>query len=147
MRKVNLAAATFDRSSERDGYRWRGARVGDTIGAEQIGASLFELGEGERSFPYHFHHGNEEWLLVVAGSPTVRTPAGERPLREGDVLCFPVGPAGAHQVIGPGTVLILSEKRLPEVVEYPDSGKVGVRAEDINQNFLAADAVDYWEGE
>ena len=147
MRRFNPAAIEFDRSSERDGYQWRGARVGAAIGAEQIGASLFELGDGERSFPYHFHHGNEEWLIVIAGSPTVRTPEGERALREGDVLCFPVGPEGAHQVTGPGTVLIVSEKRLPEVVEYPDSGKVGVRTNDTNQNFLAADAVDYWEGE
>ena len=56
---------------------WRGARVGNAIGGEQIGAGLFELDEGERSFPYHFHHGNEEWLLVVAGSPT-RADAGGR---------------------------------------------------------------------
>jgi uncharacterized cupin superfamily protein len=147
MRKVNLSAPAFDRSSERDGYTWRGVRVGEALGAEQIGASLFELDEGERSFPYHFHHGNEEWLIVVAGSPSVRTPEGERRLRAGDVICFPAGPDGAHQVTGPGTVLILSEKRLPEVVEYPDSGKVGVRTNATNQNFLAADAVDYWEGE
>ncbi len=78
--------------------------VGKAIGAEQIGASLFELEDGQRSYPYHFHHGIEEWLLVVAGSPSCRTPEGERVLREGDVLCFPVGAAGAHQVTGPGTV-------------------------------------------
>ena len=97
------------------------------IGAEQIGASLYELGAGEQSFPYHFHHGIEEWLLVVYGTPTVRTPDGERVLRRGDVVCFPTGPAGAHQVRGPGTVLILSAKRLARAVEYPDSGKLGAR--------------------
>jgi uncharacterized cupin superfamily protein len=145
MRSFNLGAPEFDRLSERDGYRWRGARVGEAVGGEQIGAGLFELDEGERSFPYHFHHGNEEWLLVIAGSPLVRTPEGEQVLKRGDVLCFPVGSGGAHQVTGPGTVLIVSEKRLPEVIEYPDSGKVGVRPS--GQNFRAADAVDYWDGE
>jgi uncharacterized cupin superfamily protein len=149
MRRFNLHAPEFDRSSERDGYRWRGARVGAALDADQIGASLYELGEGERSFPYHFHHGNEELLLVVSGSPTVRTPEGERVLRRGDVLCFPVGSGGGHQVTGPGTVLIVSEKNLPEIVEYPDSGKVGVRSPHIEggQNFRATDAVDYWDGE
>src|SRR5439155_27077068 len=101
--------ATFD--SERDGYRWRGARVGDALEAERIGASLYELGEGERTFPYHFHHGVEEWLLVVDGSPVVRTPDGERTLRRGDVVCFPSGPAGAHLVRGPGRVVIFSANR------------------------------------
>jgi uncharacterized cupin superfamily protein len=145
MQSFNLDAPEFDRQSERDGFRWRGARVGEAVGGEQLGASLYELGEGERSFPYHFHHGNEEWLFVIAGSPLVRTPDGEQVVKRGDVLCFPVGPGGAHQVTGPGTILIVSEKRLPEVVEYPDSGKIGVRPS--GENFRASDAVDYWDGE
>lgn len=126
MRRFNLLAPEFDHSSERDEYRWRGARVGRAVGAEEIGACLYELGDGQRSYPYHFHHGIEEWLLVVAGSPLVRTPDGQRVLQTGDVLCFPVGPDGAHQVTGPGTVLIVSANRAPESVEYPDSGKIGV---------------------
>lgn len=145
MRRFNILAPELDSSSERDGYRWHGARVGQAIGAQQIGASLYELENGQRSFPYHFHHGMEEWLLVVAGAPRVRTPEGERVLREGDVLCFPVGEGGAHQVTGPGTVLILSANRAPESVEYPDSGKVGVRPP--GKLFRSAEAVDYWDGE
>jgi uncharacterized cupin superfamily protein len=64
----------------------------------------------------------------VAGSPTVRTPQGCQTLRAGDTLCFPVGPAGAHEVTGPGTVLIVAENRLPDVVEQPESGTVEVRS-------------------
>ncbi len=86
----------------------------------KIGACLYQLEDGQRSAHYHFHHGIEEWLLVVAGSPVVRTLDGERALREGDVLCFPAGPAGRHQVTGPGTVLIVSETRALDIVEYPD---------------------------
>jgi uncharacterized cupin superfamily protein len=124
VRKLNVLAPEFDRSSERDGYRWRGARVGAAVGADQIGASLYELGDGERSSPYHFHHGIEEWLIVVAGAPLLRTPDGERVLESGDVVCFPVGSGGAHQVTGPGTVLIVAENRAPDALEYPDSGKL-----------------------
>src|SRR5262249_12150556 len=106
---------------------------------------LYQLAEGERTYPYHFHHGVEEWLLVVAGSPTLRTPDGERTLSPGDMVAFAVGPGGAHQVAGPGTVLIFSTKSSPEVIEYPDSGKAG--AYPLRKLFRAADAVDYWEGE
>ncbi len=145
MRRVNLFSSEFDHSSERDGFRWRGARVGHAIGAEKIGGCLYELADGERTYPFHFHHGMEEWLLVVEGSPTVRTADGERVLRAGDVLCFPVGPAGGHQVRGPGTVLIISANRVPEAAEYTDSGKIGVRPP--GKIFRTADAVDYWDGE
>jgi uncharacterized cupin superfamily protein len=145
VRRVNLFSPDFDHTSEREGYRWRGARIGTQLGAERIGGSVYELGDGERTFPYHVHHGMEEWLFVVAGSPVLRTPAGERSLRPGDVVCFPAGPDGAHQVGGPGTVLILSANRVPETVEYLDSGKVG--AVPPRKVFRAADAVDYWDGE
>jgi uncharacterized cupin superfamily protein len=145
VRRVNLLRPEYDHSSEREGYRWRAARVGGQIGAERIGGSLYELGEGEKTFPYHLHHGMEEWLIVVDGSPTLRTPEGERELRRGDVVCFPPGPAGAHQVRGPGTVLLLSANRAPETVEYLDSGKVAARPP--GRIFRASDAVDYWEGE
>jgi uncharacterized cupin superfamily protein len=145
MRRVNLHRVELDDVSARDGYRWRRVRVGRAIGGEQIGASLFELGDGERTFPYHFHHGTEEWLLVVGGTPTLRSPEGERVLREGDVVCFPAGEAGAHAVTGPGSVLLLSAAASPDISEYPDSGKVGVRPQ--GANYRIRDGVDYWYGE
>ena len=125
MRKVNLLTAEQDRSSERDGYRWRAAVVGRALGSQEIGACLYELEEGQRTWPFHFHHVEEEWLVVIAGSPTVRGANGERALREGDVVCFPAGPAGAHQVTGPGAVLMLSANAPFEVVEYPTAASSG----------------------
>jgi uncharacterized cupin superfamily protein len=145
MRKFNLLAPELDLSSELAGYEWRGAAVAKAVGAEQIGARLYELEAGQRRGPYHFHHGIEEWLLVVSGSPLVRTPDGDRELRAGDVLCFPAGPEGAHQISGPGTVLILSERRVPDAIEYPDAGKIAVYPP--GKIFRAADAVDSWEVE
>jgi uncharacterized cupin superfamily protein len=145
VRRFNLDAPEFDHSSSREGYRWRGARIGRALGAKQIGACLYELADGQRTYPYHFHHETEEWLLVVAGTPRVRTPEGERALSEGDVLCCPTGPSGAHQVTGPGTVLILSANVPLDAAEYPDSGKVGLRPPGMI--FRTADAVDYWDGE
>jgi uncharacterized cupin superfamily protein len=145
VRRYNLQEPQWDHSSERDGYRWRGARVSREVGAEQIGACLYELAEGQRSHPYHFHHAVEEWLLVLAGSPLLRTPDGERALRSGDVVCFPVGASGGHQVTGPGTVLLLSENRALDTVEYPDSGKIELRPP--GTVFRRADAVDLWDGE
>jgi uncharacterized cupin superfamily protein len=143
MRRFNVLEPEFDHSRQRDGYRSRGARVAQAIGADQIGARLIELEAGQHGSPYHFHHGIEEWVIVVAGSPLVRTPEGERSLRKGDVLCFPAGAGGAHQVTGPGTVLIVSDRCSPDVVEYPDSGKLLVSPP--GTVFRSADAVDLWD--
>jgi uncharacterized cupin superfamily protein len=139
----------LEHASDRDGFRHRGTRVGERLGASQIGGSVYELPPGERTFPYHFHHGVEEWLLVLGGTPTLRTPAGERELRPGDVVCFPSGPDGAHAVRGPGRVLILSANREPSISVYPDSDKVGTRpGGDVDRlNFRRGDSVDYWDGE
>lgn len=123
--------------------------MGDRLGAELIGASLYELGSDELTFPYHFHHGLEEWLYVVAGAPTLRTESGQRRLAPGEIVCFPRGPGGAHAVRGPGRVLIISDKREPSISVYPDSDKLGTRpaSERDRLNFRRRDAVDYWEGE
>ena len=145
MRRVNLYSPEWDRDQEREGFRWRAAAIGRQLGSARIGATVYELGDGERTYPYHFHYGMEEWLLVVDGAPTLRGPDGERELRRGDLVCFPTGPEGAHQVRGPGTVLILSANRAPETTEYPDSGKLGARPP--GRVFRLADAAGYWDGE
>jgi uncharacterized cupin superfamily protein len=152
MRRLNLLAAEPDVDHERDGFAWGALRVGDKLGGERIGAGLYELPEGQRTWPYHYHHGVEEWLYVVAGNPTLRTPAGEQTLRPGDIVCFPANAEGAHDLTGPGRLLILSANRTPSIAVYPDSDKLGTRpgtrqgAPD-NLNFRRQDAVDYWEGE
>jgi uncharacterized cupin superfamily protein len=149
----NLHGDEWDRVEERAGWRSRDAFVGQRIGAELIGGSLYELEPGDRLWPYHTHHANEEWLVVVRGEPTLRTPAGERQLREGDVACFPRGPGGAHQVRNgtdtPIRVLMLSTMIAPEIVEYLDTGKVGARGANGERIMLSrpGPSVDYWEGE
>lgn len=146
----NLLTDGLGKESTRDGYRWRATRVGKRIGASEIGGTLYEVADGEQLFPYHFHHGIEEWLFVVEGAPTVRTPDGEQVLQRGDVMCFPDGPTGAHSVRGPGRVLIISTIRVPSAAVYPDSGKIGVwPTQDVAHGklFREADTVDYWLGE
>jgi uncharacterized cupin superfamily protein len=140
----------LEHTSDRDSFRYRATRVGDRLGASQIGGSVYELAAGEQTFPYHFHHGVEEWLVVLDGTPILRSPGGERELRRGDVVCFPSGPDGAHAVRGPGRVLVLSANRAPSISIYPDSDKVGTRPGDDGDdrlNFRRGDAVDYWYGE
>jgi uncharacterized cupin superfamily protein len=127
--------------------------VGRRLGANLLGGSLYELPPGEKTFPYHYEDGCEEWLIVVSGRPTLRRPDGERELAAGDVAIFPEGPSGAHQVINrtdePCRVLILSSKASLAVAHYPDSGKVGIWGPGDDYPILVRrePQVDYWDDE
>jgi uncharacterized cupin superfamily protein len=141
-------------SKERpEGYRLALARLAPLIGAAKIGATAYELPPGQSSFPYHYEYGCEEWLLVLAGRPTLRHPGGEDALEPGDLVCFPEGPEGAHKVTN-GTdetarIMILSTKAYPAIAVYPDSDKVGVFTEDEADDVMVRreSDVDYWDRE
>jgi uncharacterized cupin superfamily protein len=136
---------------EPGGYLCRAVRVGKKIGATQLGMSIYELPTGQAICPYHFEWTDEEWLLVLGGEPTVRTPEGERVLAPGDVVCFPAGPDGAHQIRNDGEGLVrvgvLSTKNEFGIAEYPDSDKVGVWAGDAHYMLRRSAHLDYWDGE
>lgn len=131
------------------GYRSSSVQVGPLIDAGALGASVYDLESGESIRPYHYEHGNEEWLLVLEGEPTLRHPGGEDILEPWDVVCFSEGPEGAHKVTNDTDsrvrVLMLSTQRKPAVFVYPDSGKVAVVPP--GGLFRLADEVDYWDGE
>jgi uncharacterized cupin superfamily protein len=153
MKIFNLNGDEWNRAEERDGWRSKDAWVGARIDAELIGGSMYELEPGNRLWPYHTHHGNEEWMIVLRGRPMLRTPEGEEQLDEGDVVAFRRGKDGAHQVRNdteaPIRVLMLSTLLAPDIVEYLDSGKVSVvdaKGERLFREFRGRDA-EYWEGE
>jgi uncharacterized cupin superfamily protein len=151
--RVNLdeLVPEFD-DTDPDGYRAGMSRFGPSIGAVQMGASLYELPPGQSICPYHYEYPEEEWLVVLAGRVTVRHPRGEEELSQGDVVCFPPGPDGAHKVtcLGGETarVLMLSTRQTPAIAVYPDSDKIGVWAgDDRDRLMMRRDTLDYWDGE
>jgi uncharacterized cupin superfamily protein len=144
---MNLLGAAMPPGEETPpGFAFTEVSASERTGDELIGASLYEFEPGNQLWPYHFHVGNEEWAIVVAGTPTLRTPEGERELRAGDVVGFPQGEEGAHTFYNrgsePARIVIFSTLR-SGYPTYPDSDKVaaGGRA------FRRADAVGYWHGE
>ena len=136
-----------------DGYRCAQLPFGKAAGGRELSVRLFELPPGQTLCPYHYEY-VEEWLLVMVGEVQVRTPAGVSPARAGEVLCFPSGPDGAHNVFNAGAqaarIVMFSSAAEPSVAVYPDSGKVGVWSgnEQDQWMFRAAEAkVDYYDGE
>src|SRR4029453_327674 len=168
MKIFNLNADEWDRTEEREGWRFKDAWVGAHTDAELIGASMYEVEPGNKQGPFHTHHANEEWAIVLRGEPTLRThegappprgeptpapPEGEQQLRQGDVVAFPRGKEGAHQIRNdtdaPVRVLMLSTLIAPDIVEYLDTGKIGARSVAGERIIFARPGpeLEYWEGE
>jgi uncharacterized cupin superfamily protein len=148
---VNLRDCAVEELDELPaGFRHLSARVRPAIGGVQIGCSIYELPQGEQLWPYHWHLGNEEWAIVVDGTPTLRTPAGERELRTGDIVGFVQGEAGAHTFVNRSNASVriaLFSTLRPGQAFYPESGKVGSGPPSDRRYFRLADAVEYWDGE
>jgi uncharacterized cupin superfamily protein len=153
---VNIYDADFDEPREaRDGFIAQRARLGYQLGTERIGLSLWRLPAGQAAYPYHFHLTEEEVLVVLEGTPLLRGADGWRRLTRGEVVRFPVGEQGAHQVVNDGAAdvrfLALSTNGQPDVVLYPDEGKVCAAERTPDGSGFKAyhrleDGVDYWEG-
>jgi uncharacterized cupin superfamily protein len=152
----NIKNPSFDEPREHPGFQCSRARLGRQAGSERLGLSLWEVPPGEAAYPYHHHLGEEELVVVLEGCPSLRTQKGWRELEEGEVTAFPRGEVGAHQLVNrtQETVrfLAFSPSGDPDIVIYPDSGKVGAfeRLPDgggLRTMFRLADTVDYHEGE
>jgi uncharacterized cupin superfamily protein len=157
---VNVFADEWDGERRNPGYTWRFRALGRALGAEELGACLYEVPPGERMWPYHFHYANEELAIVLAGRMTLRTGDGEREVGPWGAVLFPRGPEHARQLRNdgdePARVLVVSTMRHPEVAGYPDTGKLNVIAggrpevgadAEVELMFRREDAVEYFEGE
>ena len=156
MKKINLGDLEFERYEARpEGYGAGIASFGKSIGAAMLGATFYDLPPGQSVGPYHYEYGNEELALILQGRPTLRHPGGEDPVEPMDVICFPVGPEGAHNFTNETDetvrVLLFSTMVDPALAVYPDSDKIGVfPGDEHNRDHVMVrreSHVDYWDRE
>jgi uncharacterized cupin superfamily protein len=154
MHRINISSPAFEYDpQDPDGYRAGSFRLGPMLSADQLGATVYELPPGQSICPYHYEHAEEEWLLVLAGNPTLRHPQGSNTLEPWDVACFPPNPDGAHKLTNDSEqtvrVLMFSTVRLPAATVYPDSDKIGIWTAGEHGRLIVrrSSGVDYWDGE
>ena len=130
------------------------------VSADRLGCSLYRVEPGKTAYPHHRHFANEEAIYVLEGKGRLRLDDAEFELGPGDYIALP--PAGpAHQLIGGDdgalVYLCLSTMLHPDLVEYPDSNKIGAYAGSgpggdksvrrVNALFRSESEVDYYDRE
>jgi uncharacterized cupin superfamily protein len=133
------------------GHHFSMNHIARTLGAKVTGLTVYEVEPGQATWPYHFELNEEEWLFVIDGELTLRTPAGERVLRAGDVACFPVGAEGAHAVRNAGEATVRfampsSVAPFGDACIYPDTGTFKVDGPGFGFRGRFGEPTDYWEG-
>ena len=155
MKKVNIhrPEITHD-EGDPVGYETGYERLRPKVGGTRLGASIYEMPPGQSICPYHYEYTEEEWLLVLEGTATVRTPDGEHELERGDLVCFPLGPTGAHKVTnrqddGNLRVVMFSTIAENSIAVYPDSDKIGIFPSNRDDRLMVRrdSGVDYFDGE
>ena len=154
---MNLADVVFDDVEDNGLFTSRRGQISDHIGARQLGYNLTVLPPGKAQCPFHNHHAEEEMFLILEGEGELRFGDQRYPIRAHDVIaCPPGGAEVAHQIINTGATtmryLSLSTHADIEACEYPDSGKVLVRAgprsgRRLRKMFRAETTVDYYDRE
>jgi uncharacterized cupin superfamily protein len=128
--------------------------LAERLHAQTWAPTLHELGPSETTAPYHYEWCREHWALVLDGTPTLRHPGGQDVMAPGDIVCFPEGEAGAHQLLNhaeePTRLLICSTPvNAPSATVYPDDDTYVLRVPgQTGYRFRLTDQLpDYWDGE
>jgi uncharacterized cupin superfamily protein len=158
---VGDADQEWDEQSRGEKFGYRRKQLGSAAGGEKLGCSLYEVPPGRRAWPYHYHLANEEAIYVLEGSGTLRIGGEEVQVSKGDYVTLPARAEASHQLINSSDAVLkylcFSTMVEPDVMVYPDSGKVGIfggaapggpKEERTFSKFLREDAeVGYYEGE
>jgi len=157
-RIINLADVPLKDNGDGKSFQARVGRIGPMLGLGGLGCTLTVVPAGKRAFPFHRHHVFSELFYILAGSGEVRLDDRTLPVRAGDLIAGPAG-AEAHQIINTGKdelrYLAISDMNTVDVIDYPDSQKMGVAAGVKNGDLSTATykafgrvtPADYFDGE
>ena len=157
-RIVNITELALQDGGNGKAFQAKLGRAGPLLGLKRLGCSLTVVPPGKRAWPFHRHHVTDELFYIVSGSGEVRLDDQILAVRAGDLIASPAG-AEAHQILNTGAselrYLAISDVNTVDIIEYPDSGKVGMAAGVKDGNLSSASykamgrvtPADYFDGE
>ena len=159
IRKANIHDDGWNESSHGDKFQRSHLSLTNVRDDNLLGCSAYRVKPGKRAFPKHGHLVNDEAVYIVSGTGNLTLGEESAALIAGDFVWLPRGSRHAHILINDGDedllYLCLSTNHMPDVVHYPDSGKLGVlesknfwlEGESDISGFYHQQPADYWDGE
>src|SRR5437879_1734133 len=130
---------------ERFGMRFQ--HLSDYGGGTQIGIANEVLAPGKQANPFHYHMLEEEHVLVLEGSLTLRLGEKTYVLSAGHYVCFPAGQKVGHSLFNhtsqPCRYLIIGNPNRNDVAVFPETGRVSVKL--MGEGYRRSATMDYWE--
>ena len=139
--------------SEYGDFDYKKVEIASREDFSQVYICFYEIKPGKTAYPRHYHENNTECFYIISGEGVVKTLGDDISVRAGDAVVFPPGKEGEHKLINTGKDEILryidfDTSILPDVIRYPDSGKVGVKEKNRDAiYFIEEENVDYYTGE
>ena len=129
----------FDAPMDKRWYR----RLGPVSGLDDFGVSHVVLRPGGISSQRHWHEGEDEFLVVIAGEAVLIEDEGETVLTAGDCATFPKGIANGHHLVNRSPidcVFVAIGKPVASDCHYPD---VDVRFDGVSGRYVHKDGTGY----
>ena len=121
-------------------------RLGEAGGLTQFGANEVILQPGALSSLRHWHHREDEFVMVTAGECTLVQDEGETLMRPGDCAAFPAGDPNGHHFINRSAAearfLVIGSRMNPEKAIYSDVD-LEVELKDGKATFTHKDGTPY----
>lgn len=128
------------------GMRYK--QLGEFGGASKLGLCFEELDPGKQANQAHYHFLEEEHIYILEGEMTLTLGETKHLLTPGKYVCFPAGQTQAHSIYNHSEsvcrYLVMSDRNPNDVIIYPDSDKVSVRA--TGQIYRNSNTLNYWDG-
>lgn len=142
----------IDHKHEQDKFEYNKRKLIPRAEGRQCVVSVYEVPPGKSAYPYHYHTQNEESFYIISGTGLLKTSSGEKQVSEGDFIFFPANEKGAHKLTNNSNTdklvyLDFGTNNSIDVAFYPDSGKIGIWGNNINQLYRVNDQVDYYDNE
>ena len=119
-------------------------------GGTQISVSMEVLPPGRQASASqaHFHMLEEEHVLVLEGSLTLRLGESSYDMPAGRYVCFPAGQRAGHALISRTDhscrYLVFGNPQPHDVAVFPDTGRVGVKL--MGEGYRQAQSMAYCDG-
>jgi len=92
-------------------------------GASDLAVNHVTLPPGAWSSQRHWHEGEDEVLVMIAGTATLIDDDGRHPIRPGNIAIFPAGDGNGHHLVNETDapcVFVVAARPEASPVHYPD---------------------------